>query len=105
MIDLLHTSSHTMTSSQSFEIHDNESIIIDTLTLTLHAGGHRILTTGDRNLAELVLQVPNMPPEKIHLSGDGDGNVQQVVAYNEYSLAIEKIDWNGLVITLTVTRK
>lgn len=79
-------------------------ITIDDLTITLHARGHRMTTGGDRNLAEIILQTPNTPVRTELISGDGNGNVNKTLLFDDYTVTLEKIHWDGLSLTLSIAK-
>lgn len=86
-------------------VHEEIPIAVDDLTIVLTARGHRITSEGDRNLATLTLKAQNLEALEIPLSADGDEMLNQEVAFGPYRIRLLTLSWNGMTVTLLVTKE
>lgn len=88
--------------SQEITLYADQPITLGELSLALTAGGHRITTQGDRNLALLSLGAPDMETLEIHLAADGYGRIDQAVEFGRYHIRLLSLGDDGNKLTLSV---
>ena len=93
----------------TIEIKEGESQIFEDLTITNRGGGHKILRGkdggrgGDMSFADIALQTPRMTLTEFTTMHPEKYN--NPIVFDNYSIQIQEIDWNGKLIKLNVTKK